>query len=115
MAFKQQDRCIIIPTEDRDLYGYSFQAIPKLNADEEDSLFVNDLYQIEKCAASQDLFLNPVIKTFLIVIAVFWSFLILIILFVFLKYRTLKTQYSKLGEDNKADKRSPSMPGEIEL
>ena len=66
--------------------------------------------------ASQDLLMNPVIKTFLIVIGIFWAFLIMIILFVFLKYRTLKTQYSKLGEDNnKADKRSPSMPGEIEL
>ena len=78
-------------------------------------LFVNDIYQTEKCVASSDLFIHPVIKAFLLVIAILWFLLLLVILFVFLKYRNLKTRYSKLGEETQGENGSPTLPGEIEL
>ncbi len=61
---------------------------------------------------SDDLMFHPLIKWFLIGLSIVWALIMITLACVFLKYRNLKTRYSRLGEEPTND--SPS-GGEIEM
>ena len=89
-----------------------------LNETDESRFFILDISRYESCAVSQDLFLNPVIKGFLISIGILWLLIVSTLICLFLKYRKLKYRYSQLGEEPAAGSGSQnnvSQGGEIEM
>lgn len=60
--------------------------------------------------------MNPILKNFLIAVAVIWAVIMVVLVFLFLKYRSLKTRYSKLSEEGgNSTQGNMSGAGEIEL
>jgi len=118
IAFKKTDRCIIVPKEDRISEEYTWVSVPPLNETDAAMLLISDLQRYETCVVSQDLFLHPVIKGFLIAVAILWCLIVLTLVCLFSKYRNLKYRYSQLGEEPAGGASNPnnmSQGGEIEM